>query len=246
MAKKELSPWLKSTLGSFVATVLGIALTLGVSKLVDIKNNREMQRQCVFNVLTDLDNACRFIRRDSTTLAELGEWLPDYMERYSTGEAFSVDSAYTYFLETAYYPLYQLSKYTLVGRDIMSSIVPSNETDMAIHRKMELAYALIGRTQKCTDQLYELFEYMRQMRIKITYTPAEKLKYDKVGIVKLFMDDAKVVTLTEMVWQLDGAKTYGAYLNAIQVYHDQILNMSGITEEEFEAYLADIVKLQGK
>lgn len=235
-----------TTVGSFIATVLGIALTFGVSKLVDIKNSREMQRQCVFNVLTDIDNACRFIRRDSTTLAELGEWLPDYMDRYSSGEAFPVDTAFAHFVEAQYYPLYMLSRYTLVGRDIMSSIVPSNETDMAIHRKMELAYALIDRVQKTSYQLYELLEYMRQLGIKLSYTPAEKLNYDKEGFVKLFMDDAKVVTLTEMVWQMDGAKVYGVYLRAIQKYHNQILNMSGITEEEFEAYLASVEKLQGK
>jgi len=235
--------WIKTTIGSFIATVLGIALTLGISKIVDIKNSRAMQRQCVFNVLSDLENASRYIRKDSVTLDELASWLPELMERYSENSDFSMDSAIVHFCQTDYYPYYQKGKCAPVGRDIMSAIVPTNETDMAIHRTMELAYAYIDNIQKGSDQLFELVEYMRQIRVHMSYSNEECTIEE---IVEQFTTDPKICSLTEMVWQYHGIDIYGSYLKNIKLYFDTILKMSGITEEEFREYQEDVDHLQGR
>lgn len=243
MDSKISNSLLRTTLSSFIATVLGIVLTFGVSKMVEIKSERDMQRQCVYNVLSDLRNASRFVRKDSTRIAELGEWLPDLMEAYSEGVEYSVDSAYAHFCETNFYPLYMKSSFDPVGNKIMSSVVPANEKDMAIHRTMELSYEYLTKIQRCSDQLFELVEYMRQKQIKLSYTPTA---YEMKDVVELFMTDDKIVTLTEMVWQLDGAKIYGTYIQHIQLYYDTILKMSGITEEEVQNFLDNVDKMQGR
>lgn len=193
---KQSNSLLWSTLSSFIATVLGIVLTLGVSEMVEIQNERDMQRQCVFNVLSDLRNASRFIRKDSATIAELGEWLPDLMDCYSEGVEYSLDTAYAHFCTTPFYPLYQKASYVPVGSNIMRGIVPASEKDMAVHRTMELSYEYLARVQKSSDQLFELVEYMRQKRVKLSYTPQE---YTTKEVVEMFMTDEKIVTLTEMV-----------------------------------------------
>jgi len=243
MAKFESNPWVKTTIGSFFATVLGIVLTLGTSKLAEIKNDRTMQRQCVFNVLFDLDNAKKSFRKDSALVAELGQWLPDYLERHALHQEFPLDSAVTKFHGTDYYPLYYRSKYVPVGRTIMSSIVPSNEDDMALHRTMELAYTYIDRIQRTSDQMLELVDHMRQIRVKMDYGTKD---LTEKGVVETFMNDDDVKILAEMVWVLDQSGVYGGFLHNLQVYYDTILKMSGITKEEFEAFSENVDKRQGR
>lgn len=243
MAKLDSKPWIKTTIGSFIATVLGIVLTLGTSKLAEIKNNRAMQRQCVFNVLSDIDNASTFFRKDSTLVAELGQWLPDYMERHAFNQELPLDSIVVKFHDTQYYPLYVKNKYIPVGRAIMSSVVPANEDDMALHRTMELAYAYIDRVQATSDLLLERLEYMRQIGIKMNYSTEE---YSFQDAADLYMNDDEIKLLSEMVSILDGSQVYGSFLRNLQTYYDTILKMTGITKADLEAYYENVNKRQGR
>jgi len=56
------------TATSFLATVLGIAVTFGVSKAKDKSSERNLRQQSVFSVLTDLDNAITYVQKRCCTM----------------------------------------------------------------------------------------------------------------------------------------------------------------------------------
>jgi len=140
--------WTMKTLGSFIATVLGIALTFGVSKINENKNAKELQKQCVYNVLTDIDNVIMYIKKDSVTVAEIGEWLPDYALKYAIKEDFPKDTAVNMIWGLTSAPSYFKNQYHAVGPDIINNIVPTNANDMMVHRLIALAYQRIDTIQK--------------------------------------------------------------------------------------------------
>jgi len=220
------------TLASFLATVLGIALTFGVSKLSDKRTMKDLQKQSVFSVLTDLENYIKYLQRDSASCAFYDEWLPEYLDLYSGNEPFSVDSAYEYCFGFDYPSLF-IQRSEPIGRYIIRNITPSDVHDMQLHRYIELAYDAIDRAKKIQDQIDI---YTDEFNKVSTLIKTSNEVYDKKKVVKQYFDNDKIREFRIMLSLSSEADLFGHYIKVLRDYHVRILNWAGLTEKDYENF----------
>lgn len=226
--------WILTTIGSFVATALGLALTVGVSKLNERQAEKELQKQCVFNVLTDIDNVIMFSRKDSTTISELGKWLPSCVESYATGKKFPVDTAALEIWQLTGSPSYLRLHYKTIGPDIVNNIAPVDARDMMLHRLFGLAYSSIDRLQMVTRELDGHMDHALGIIVTLNYS---KKEYEDRAIVDIFFKDPDFLMLCNTVDQLERSGGMGYYIRGLENMKKRILNYSGITEEEYLSFM---------
>jgi len=230
--------WILPAFSGFVATVLGIVLTLGVSKVIDYKNARNMQRQCVYNVLSDIDNAITHIHKDSAFMAELA-WLPDYFYRRVYDEPYSVDSLFDCFVNLYTGPAFLRPGYTIKGRNIMNSIAPANEMDMQLHRYMELTYLQIDKLQQVFDEINKTLDSILLLRQHLYYTPS-LFDYSNKQVTDILLESGPVMTLSNITYQMNAVGYYSKYRASLEELRHKILTISGVTMEEYEAFCNSI------
>lgn len=230
--------WILPTFSGFVATVLGIVFTLGVSKVIDYKNARNVQRQCVYNVLSDIDNALIHIQKDSAFMADLA-WLPDYFYRRVYAESYSADSLFDSFFYLYTAPSFFRSGYTVKGRNIMNSIAPANEMDMQLHRYMEQAYLNIDKLQQAFDEINRNLDSVLLIRQHLYYTPS-LFDYSNKQVTDILLESGPVMTLSNITYQMNAIEYYSTFRIALEEIRHKILTISGITMEEYEEFCISV------
>lgn len=232
--KKEV---LLSSLGSFIATVLGIAITLGASKVVDHKRAKNLQKQSVYCVLNDLENMQKQLRRDSIMCATYN-WLPSYMRRYSSGEGYPVDSAFTYFYTGGSIAKFLVPRYSSVGETIVNNIVPSDIHDMELHRLIGLAYQVMDKALVLQNSYLTSLDDIR--RVQVTLETSKEM-YSKTvedfidylfecDPVRQFAVDIDIINVND---------SFGGLIGEIDSYHDRILYFAGLTEQDYQKFKDD-------
>jgi len=220
------------TLASFLATVLGIALTFGVSKLSDKRTMKDLQRQSVFSVLTDLENYIKYLQRDSASCASYNEWLPEYMDLYSGNEPFSVDSVYEYCFGFVSPSLFT-QRSEPIGRYIIRNITPSDVHDMQLHRYIELAYDAIDRAKNIQNQIDIYTDEFNKVSALIE---TSNEVYDKEKVVKQYFDNEKIREFRIMLSLLSESDILGQYIKVLGDYHVRILYWAGLTEKDYDKF----------
>lgn len=226
--------WILRTFGSFIATVLGIALTFGVSKINDRKAAKELQKQCVFNVLTDIDNVIMFSRQDSARVSEIGKWLPSSVEDYSYRKDFPKDTVVSKLCDLTGYPSYLRLHYRTIGLDIVNNIVPTDANDMMLHRLFGLAYMAIERMQNITKDIDQHMDKLLEILIPIYYSSVE---YDNDEMIDIFFNNPDLLLFCNTVWQLESNDAIGHYIKSLEGYKQRIYDNSGLTEEDYKSFM---------
>jgi len=226
-----------STLGSFIATVLGIAITLGASKVVDHKRAKDLQKQSVYCVLNDLENMQKQLRRDSMMCANYN-WLPSYMDRYSCGEEYPVDSAFQYFYKGGNVTKFLFPRYSSVGETIVDNIVPSDIHDMELHRLIGLAYQVMDKALVLQNSYITSLDDIRKVQVTLETSKEMNTKTVKDFIdylfecepVRQFSVDIDIINVND---------AFGNLLREIDSYHDRILFFAGLTEQDYQKFKDD-------
>jgi len=233
--KKEV---LLSTLGSFIATVLGIAITLGTSKLVELKKAKDMQRQSVYCVLNDLENMQKLLKNDSLVCAAYN-WLPGYMGMYASGEGYPLDSAFNYFYKSGNVTKFLAQRYSSVGESIVNNIVPSDIHDMELHRLIGLAYQSLDRALVLQNHYLNSLDEIRKVQVTLETSKTMYNKTVKDFIDYLFESDP-VRQFAVDVDIINVNDAFGSQIKEIGKYHDRILNYAGLTEEDYKKFKNDV------
>lgn len=228
--------WMLPAFSGFVATVLGIAVTLGVSKVIDYKNYHSVQRQCVYNVLSDIDIALDFIQRDSTTMADL-KWMNDYLVSRASGQAYSEDSLCDLFFNLSAAPSFFRSYYTTAGRNIMSGIPPANEMDMQLHRDMEQVYKLLDRLQETADFVDQNLDTLLVLRLRLIFTSTN---YSDKQVAETVLETDAVRSLGNLAFHVNGVDYYSKFRRELERLRGSILDISGVTMEEYEVFCESV------
>lgn len=224
-------------LGSFVATVLGIVVTFGVSKTVEIKNVKDMQRQSAYNVITDLDNIIASINQDEEKCQWLNSWLPDNVMRYARGQEVDADSVYNNFMGSLSAPMYMTYRTRPVGRDIINNIVPANEHDMELHRMISLAYEDIDRALAVQDTLYNFFDQIVKINVRIN---TSRTDYTHEDCMKIYMESDPVRQLAYAISVDADEHAMNKLANVCKKHKERILRFAGITKEEYDAFMQEV------
>lgn len=220
------------TFASFLATVMGIAVTFGVSKLADKSNEKNLKRQSVYSVLTDLNNTIHYFQKDSTRCAEYYEWLPGYLDRYSNNLTYPVDSAFAqcYYLD---HPTLLTQRAKPIGRNIIRNFTPSDVHDMQLHRFIELAYDAMDRVQNIQAQLDKYYDEFNKVSLLIM---TSKEYYDEQKAVERYFDNETIREFSVMLSWFEETGAFGVYCNMLRDYRNRILGYAGLTMEDFERF----------
>lgn len=237
-----LSRWTKTVFGSFFATVLGIAVTFGIDKMISIQKSHELRRQAVYSVLADLDNLNKFLRQDSAYCDYFDEWLPRYMDAYASNKNFSADTAFAYFYFAVEDPAYTRYRPKMVGCDIIQNIPISDETDLQINRAIRLTYDYIDQIRVFEAHLDEFLDEIMNISNYIKYS-ATLFSVDECA--KMFFDSKIIREFGCTIKRMKEGDGFGQFQESLNVFRNKFIKVSGVTEEDYLLYVQGTKKRLG-
>jgi len=221
-------------LGGFVATVLGIAVTLGVSKCTDMQNNREIIRASVFNGLSDLDNYEMFLREDSVTFAQL-DWLPSLVMSYYYQREYPADSV-SGLIQRSMGSRTQFDKsYQHMGKEFLLQNSIGNEQDMETFRIINIAYQHIDQSMVFLNEMKGCLSALSDCWFDMYFSRESYTTQEVCDAILSHRSAHKLIRMMDESFEMDGETMdfFGYYQRMIQEDRERIMKFANIQEEEY-------------
>lgn len=230
-------PWLSNMLSAFVATVLGIAVTFGISKLTEEARNKEIIKASVFNALSDLDNYEKFLRHDDSIFAEIN-WLPQVINQFYRKDSIDKDSIFKKINYCFGYRNHFKDDYKPIGKEYLNQCQIENVKDLEAFRIINIAYedallsySFLEKMNMCVDELNNVWLGMYFSHKRYTHS-------DVVNMVLSHNSAYKLCLMMNEKFIFDGESMgfFDYYIKKIEFHRQRILLFAGTNMAEYNKY----------
>ena len=230
--------WFSNMFGAFVATVLGIAVTIGVSKYKDYNKNKEVIKALVFNALSDLDNYEAFLRNDSVAFSQIN-WLKGAIEDfYRNDRSFPVDSFANSINATFGYRNHFREDYSPIGKDFMSLCQIQSVEDLETFRVINIAYEDALHSYTFLEEMKECVDDLNDVWLEMYYNHKRYFSSEVVEKILSHESAHKLCLMMNERFLLDGKELgfFEYYIKVIDSHRQRILLFAGADMEEYQQF----------
>ena len=226
--------WFSNMFGAFVATVLGIAVTLGVSKCSDYYSNKEVIKASVFNALSDLDNYEDYLKKEYSDFSQF-DWLKNAIDSFYQDSLIQKDPLaekikYSFGLRNRY-----KKYYSPIGKDFLNQCQIRSVDDLETFRIINIAYddayhsyAYLKEMIKCVDDLNDVW-------LGMYYSPVYYSSSDVVEKILSRESAPKLCLMMNEKFLVEGEELgfFDYYIKVIDSHRQRILLFAGTDMEEY-------------
>lgn len=235
---KEHKEWLSQIFSGFVATVLGIAVTLGIDNYADYKENREIIQATVFNGLSDLDNYEEYLAKEDSAFSLL-YWLPEVCDCFLQGDSIDVDSVYKSIKESIIHKERNDNGFYPTGRDFLIQSRIENVKDMETFRIINIAYEEIDESQAFINEKNSYLDDLNELWLEMFYSKEVYTKEDVIGKILSHPSAHKLCLMIEERFIVEGneeANFFEKYIKNIDYHRQRILKFSDANLKAYEQF----------
>lgn len=238
---KELiaSEWMSATLSSFIATVLGIIVTIGVAQYEDYKTNQEAKRQNILGALADIENGLSLMSTDSADIANCYNILIPAYEKYTKGESLTAEEMTFFFYSL---PLTELSSFSpFVSEKMLDDFSMSSKADIQLMRKIHMSNEVWRKYVAERTKLKELLSQAKAEIASISYT---KEDFDEQKVIRQLMESRAFQCLAQRLnflfyeqMQNSGKDFFANQMEEMEWHRQLIIRLANISKEDISSFL---------
>ena len=229
--------WFSNMFCAFVATVLGIAVTFGVSRCSEHIKNKEIIKTSVFNALSDLDNYEDFLRSEDSIFAEI-KWLPRTIDSFYRNDSIQTDSLAKKINYIFGFRNHFKKDYKPIGKDFLSQCQVKNVDDLETFRIINIAYEDALQSYAFLEKMKRCIEDLNNIWLGMYYSHNHYSSSDVVKAI-LSQDSAhKLCLMLNERFLYDGEtlEFFDYYIKMIDFHRQRILLFAGTDMEEYQNF----------
>lgn len=219
---------------SFIATVLGIGVTFGLSHFTEEKKREEVIKTFVFNVLSDLDNYENYLKKEDSIYSNV-DWLPKILDRYYRNDSIQIDTLAKRIHNSFGFKSHFKYEFIPVGKEFLNQCQVNNVDDLETFRLINIAYEDVMLSYSFIEKMNSCVENLNREWLSMYYS---FIRYSKTDVINKILSHESAHKLSIMINEkfILNHETLGFfdyYIKKIDYHRQRILLFAGTDMSEY-------------